>query len=138
MHTAITAKSTRALRQTRIQFRRSKRSLPKMARRAQATVLMRLFRAQQVSTRASRYTLAHLSRGAATVFALVVCFLFFVLAHDLSNLITSEVHLTCAQVIGAALALILSLSIIPAQRAAEAFRKSTLRTRYCENGSSTR
>jgi hypothetical protein len=98
-----------------------------MARRAQATVLMRLFRAQQVSTRASRYTLAHLSRGAATVFALVVCFLFFVLAHDLSNLITSEVHLTCAQVIGAALALILSLSIIPAQRAAEAFSPAILK-----------
>jgi len=127
MRTTITAKSGEAFRQTQIQYRRSEKSLVKMARRAQVTGLMRLFRAQQLSTRAGRYTLAHLHRGAATVFALIVFVLFYLLAHDPSSLKTSEVHLTCAQVVGAALALILSLSIIPAQRAAEAFSPAILK-----------
>lgn len=39
----------------------------------------------------------------------------------------SEVNLTSAVVIGAALALVLSLSIIPAQKAAEAFSPAILR-----------
>src|SRR6266516_3062477 len=127
MRTTITAKSGEVFRQTQIQYRRSEKSLVKMARRAQVTGLMRLFRALQLSTRAGRYTLAHLHRGAATVFALIVFVLFYLLAHDPSSLQTSEVHLTCAQIIGAALALILSLSIIPAQRAAEAFSPAILK-----------
>ncbi|MGM4893613.1 hypothetical protein [Tardiphaga sp. 839_C3_N1_4] len=39
----------------------------------------------------------------------------------------SEIHLAAAQIIGAALALVLSLSIIPAQRAAELFSMSILK-----------
>jgi hypothetical protein len=50
-----------------------------------------------------------------------------VLVQDIKDLKTSEVHLTCAQVIGAALALILTLSIIPAQRAAESFSPAVLK-----------
>jgi hypothetical protein len=45
---------------------------------------------------------------------MLVFLVFFLLVQDIKELKTSEVHLTCAQVIGAALALILSLSIIPA------------------------
>ena len=127
MCAAATAKGTKALCLTRIQIRRSQRSLRKLARRARVAALMRLFRAQQVSARASQHALAHPTRWAATAFALVVCALFLLLAQDPTNLKTSEVHLTCAQVIGAALALILSLSVIPAQRAAEAFSPAILK-----------
>ena len=69
----------------------------------------------------------HSNQFAATIFATVVCALFLLLVQDPNTLKTSEVHLTCAQMIGAALALILSLSIIPAQRAAEAFSPAILK-----------
>lgn len=122
----VTAKTTRAFRLTRVQFLRSKRSLLKMARRAHVFALTRMFRARQVSRRAGRSSLAHLKRWPATIFSLLVCALFLLLIQDVMMLKTSEVFLTCAQVIGAALALILSLSIIPAQRAAEAFSPAVL------------
>jgi hypothetical protein len=127
MLATITAKTRRAFRLTRIQFRRSKSLRLKRARRAYVAALMQLFRAQQVSARAGRSSLAHLNRWPATIFALLVCAFFLSLIQDVGNLKTSEVYLTCAQVIGAALALILSLSIIPAQRAAEAFSPAVLK-----------
>jgi hypothetical protein len=43
---AFTAKRRRVLRLTRIQIRRSRRSLRKLARRVRVAALMRLFRAQ--------------------------------------------------------------------------------------------
>ncbi|MCK1663161.1 hypothetical protein [Bradyrhizobium sp. 151] len=46
--------------------------------------------------------------------------LFYTIA-DSTDIKASEMHLAAAQIIGAALALVLSLSIIPAQRAAEYF-----------------
>ena len=124
---AVTAKGTKALRLTRIQVRRSRRPLRKLARRARVVALMRLFRAQQVAARLSRQTFAHAVRWSATIVTLLIFVLFVVLVQDTKDLKTSEVHLTCAQVIGAALALILSLSIIPAQRAAEAFSPAVLK-----------
>jgi hypothetical protein len=48
-------------------------------------------------------------------------------ATQTSNWKASEVSLTAAQIIGAALALVLSLSIIPAQRAAELFSMAILK-----------
>jgi hypothetical protein len=88
---------------------------------------MRVFRAQQVTARVGRQTVAHVGRWSATIAALLIFLLFLVIVQDTKELKTSEVHLTCAQVIGAALALILSLSIIPAQRAAEAFSPAVLK-----------
>jgi hypothetical protein len=124
---AVTAKGTRALRLTRIQIRHSQRSLRKLARRARVSALMRLFRAQQAAARLGRRAFAHANRWSATIVALLIVMLFVVIVQDPKELRTSEVHLTCAQVIGAALALILSLSIIPAQRAAEAFSPAVLK-----------
>jgi hypothetical protein len=124
---AITAKSARALHLTQIQIRRSRWSLRKQARRARIAALMHLFRAQQATERVSRRTSMHADRWSATIVALLIFVLFVVLVQDTGNLKTSEAHLTCAQVIGAALALILSLSIIPAQRAAEAFSPAVLK-----------
>jgi hypothetical protein len=122
-----TAKGRRILRLTRIQIRRSRRSLRKRARRARVAALMRLFRAQQVTARVSGQAFAHAARWSATIVAVLVLLLFVVIVQDTNELRTSEVHLTCAQVIGAALALILSLSIIPAQRAAEDFSPAILK-----------
>lgn len=124
---AVTAKGTRALRLSRIQIRRSQRSLRKLAQRARVSALMRLFRAQQAAARLGGRAFTHANRWSATIVALLIVMLFVVIVQDPKELKTSEVHLTCAQVIGAALALILSLSIIPAQRAAEAFSPAVLK-----------
>jgi hypothetical protein len=124
---AVAARGTRALRLTRIQGRRSRRSLRKLARRGRVAALMRLFRVQQATAGISRQAFAHAARWSATIVTLVIFVIFILIVQDPKELKTSEVHLTCAQVIGAALALILSLSIIPAQRAAEAFSSAVLK-----------
>jgi hypothetical protein len=127
MRGVFTAKGIRVLRLTRIQIRRSRRSLRKLARRARVAALMRLFRAQQVTVRVSGQAFAHAAGWSGTIVAVLIFVLFFAIVQDTNALKTSEVHLTCAQVIGAALALILSLSIIPAQRAAEDFSPAVLK-----------
>jgi hypothetical protein len=89
---------------------------------------------------ASRQAWFH-ARRSATIVTLLIVMLFVVMVQDPKELKTSEVHLTCAQVIGAALALILSLSIIPAQRAAGSFFASgpeALRSRAGTLGSAAR
>jgi hypothetical protein len=123
----LTAKSARALRLTQIQIHRSRRLLRKQARRARIAALIRLFRVQQAAERISRRTFMHVDRWSATIVSVLIFVLFVALVQDPGSLRASEAHLTCAQVIGAALALILSLSIIPAQRAAEAFSPAVLK-----------
>jgi hypothetical protein len=118
---------TRAIRLMRIQIRRSRMSLRKLTRRARVSALMQLFRAQQATARAGRRAFTHANRWCATIVALLIVMLFVVIVQDPKELKTSEVHLTCAQVIGATLALILSLLIIPAQRAAEDFSPAVLK-----------
>ena len=98
-----------------------------LARRGRVAALMRLFRAQQVAARVSRQAFTHAAHWSATIVTLLIFVIFIVTVQDAKELKTSEVHLTCAQVIGAALALILSLSIIPAQRAAEDFSPAVLK-----------
>ena len=83
---------------------------------------MHLLRARQRAERIARQA----DRWPATIVSVLILVSFIVFA-DAGNLKVSEVSLTCAQVIGAALALILSLSIIPAQRAAEAFSPGVLK-----------
>jgi hypothetical protein len=124
---AMTANGRRALRPTHIQFRRCWRSLQKAAGRAHVAAVMRFFRAQQATARIRRQAIANILRWSATIVSLLIFVLFVALVQDTRDLKTSEVHLACAQVIGAALALILSLSIIPAQRAAEAFSPAVLK-----------
>ena len=62
----------------------------------------------------------------ATSLSLIISACFYALA-DGPDIKASETHLAAAQIIGAALALVLSLSIIPAQRAAELFSISVLK-----------
>jgi hypothetical protein len=127
MRAAVMAKGTRAVRLTRVQIRHFRRSLLKVARWARVAALMHLFWVQQATARLGRQAFANILRWSATIVAFLIFVLFVVLVEDTKDLKTSEVHLTCAQVIGAALVLILSLSIIPAQRAAEAFSPAVLK-----------
>jgi hypothetical protein len=62
----------------------------------------------------------------ATIISIFITTVFLEFA-DSQDIKASETHLTAAQIIGAALALVLSLSIIPAQRAAELFSISVLK-----------
>ena len=74
-----------------------------------------------------RQILRLLVNVSATLCALLVLIIFLVFSDQADNWKASESHLAAAQVIGAALALVLSLSIIPAQRAAELFSMVILR-----------
>jgi hypothetical protein len=122
----VKAKSKRALRLSRISICHSRRSLRKKTHRGRVTAHLYLFRARHTAEGIGRATFMHADRWSATIVSLLIVVLFVVFA-EASTLKASEVSLTCAQVIGAALALILSLSIIPAQRAAEAFSPAVLK-----------
>jgi hypothetical protein len=123
---AVATTTAGALRLTSIQFRRTRLSLRKQARRVRIVALMRLFRARQGIERVGTRTFMWANWWPASMVSLLIFVFFVAFVQDTSNLKASEVNLTCAQVIGAALALILSLSIIPAQRAAEAFSPAVL------------
>jgi hypothetical protein len=123
----LATKSARVLTRTRARLRRRKRLFLVSARRAWTNASMRLFRARLTASQFGGRALAQGNNGSATIVALVIFAVFIAIVQDTKDLKTSEVHLTCAQVIGAALALILSLSIIPAQRAAEAFSPAVLK-----------
>jgi hypothetical protein len=70
----------------------------------------------------------NVSRFSATLLSIVVTLLFWFFADaEAKDIKASETHLAAAQIIGAALALVLSLSIIPAQRAAELFSFTVLK-----------
>jgi hypothetical protein len=127
MRAALAAKAKRAIRLSRIQIRRSQKSLLRLMRWAYVAGHLRVLRVQMTTGRVVRRTVERTFRAPATILAILFFLLFFLLVQDTEELKTSEVHLTCAQVIGAALALILSLSIIPAQRAAETFSPAVLK-----------
>jgi hypothetical protein len=63
----------------------------------------------------------------ATLLSILIAAIFYSTADQSGAWKASETHLTAAQVIGAALALVLSLSIIPAQRASELFSIAILK-----------
>jgi ABC-type methionine transport system permease subunit len=89
---------------------------------------MRIFTIRQKT----RVWALRLSRAAsfcsATAIGVLIAVLLMLLAPN-EALIThrSEANLACAAIIGSALALVLSLSIIPAQKAAEAFSPAILK-----------
>jgi hypothetical protein len=125
---SFTRRAKHFAQQSRTRARYSKRFLRRAARQLHANAHMRGFRAQLTTARWSRRAFTHGNRLSATVAALLI-FVAYVLIfpNNADGVKISEVSLTCAQVIGGALALILSLSIIPAQRAAEAFSPAVLK-----------
>lgn len=120
---AILARTTH-----RIEVRRRlcRRSLRKYGRQAYVFLHMSLFRGQYVVLRVGKPVLAAVDQWSASIVAMLAIAVFLGVYRDTPELKTSEMFLTCAVVIGGALALILSLSIIPAQRAAEAFSAAIL------------
>jgi hypothetical protein len=120
---AILARTTHRLEVRRRLYRRL---LRKYGRQAYVFSLMGLLRAQQVVLRISKRILSVVDQWSASIIAILAIAAFLGIYRDTPDLKTSEVFLTCAVVIGGALALILSLSIIPAQRAAEVFSAAIL------------
>ena len=87
---------------------------------------MRLLRVEYAALRFGRLVWVKLDQWSASIVAVLAVVVFLGLVRDTPDLKASELHFTCAAIIGSALALILSLSIIPAQRAAEAFSPAIL------------
>jgi len=111
-----------------LRYRHLRRRLRRQAKRAYASLLLRLFNLEQRTEATLRGIWNVANHWLATVIALIAASLFMLVGpspNDIKN--ATEVHLACAGIIGGALALILSLSIIPAQKAAEAFSAAILK-----------
>ncbi|MFQ3453569.1 hypothetical protein PMN64_09660 [Bradyrhizobium sp. UFLA01-814] len=89
-------------------------------RRVHAQLISTTLKVELLTRHSKEKALARITGIAATLFSAVVAVVFMAFA-DGADIKASETHLAAAQIIGAALALVLSLSIIPAQRAAELF-----------------
>jgi hypothetical protein len=112
----------------RLRYRYLRRRLRKKAKRFYAKALLRMLNAQQRISLFRRWVFGFAIQWLATVIGLLAATLFTLAGPapgDVKN--AAEVHLACAGIIGGALALILSLSIIPAQKAAEAFSAAILK-----------
>jgi hypothetical protein len=95
-------------------------------RKIHAQTLKALLTSELRSKRAVNAIVSKAAIVSATLLSIFITVDFLILA-DSQNMKASETHLAAAQIIGAALALVLSLSIIPAQRAAELFSISVLK-----------
>jgi hypothetical protein len=89
-------------------------------------VMIRFFRRGQRMSAPNRRFLVQILKGSGTIFATFAALLLNLFVHVPAGLKAEEVNLSSATIIGAALALVLSLSTIPAQRAAEAFSSAIL------------
>jgi hypothetical protein len=109
-----------------VRLRYLRRRMHKMAKALWVNAVIRFIRFRQWITLFVRRRVAQILQGVATIVALLLVLIvncFFSVPADLK---AGELHLASATIIGAALALVLSLSIIPAQRAAEAFSPAIL------------
>jgi hypothetical protein len=115
-------------RVTRLRYRYLRRHARRRLRELRALSLIRLFKTQQQLTLHSGRLAGFAGRSLATLFGAAIGAL-FLLAAPKPSLLThvSEAHLACAAIIGSALVLLLTLSVIPAQRAAEAFSAAILK-----------
>ncbi len=117
--------------QIKVRLRYLKRRFWRIRRLVYVWVLVRLFRFQQ-ATRAfgSRiYSYIKATYATLTSILIAVALLVFLPEFDPNNvnLKISEVHFASAGIIGTALALVMTLSVIPAQKAADVFSSAVLR-----------
>jgi len=101
------------------------RSIRTTRRKVHAQIIKGTLLSELWSRRVASVMLSKATIVSATLLSIFITVAFLILA-DSQNMKASETHLAAAQIIGAALALVLSLSIIPAQRAAELFSISVL------------
>jgi hypothetical protein len=115
-------------RSTRLRYRHLRRLLRRHSRRLRAVTLMRLFNFQRGMILRLQRLANFGSRCLATIVGAAIGAL-FLLAAPKAALLThvSEASLACAAIIGSALVLLLTLSVIPAQKAAEAFSAAILK-----------
>jgi hypothetical protein len=109
-----------------VRYRYLRRRIRRIGKALWVKAVIRFIRFSQWITLYTRRRHAQLLKGVATFVALLLILVlncFFSIPSDLK---AGELSLTSATIIGAALALVLSLSIIPAQRAAEAFSPAIL------------
>src|SRR5258705_7183905 len=107
----------RARRRAVGRFRILRKSLPERKRKLRVLFMMQRVRWKIVAQRYAVRTREYALRGSATLLSCIPIACLLAFGGEAGK--ASEAHLTAAQIIGAALALVLSLSIIPAQRAAE-------------------
>lgn len=115
----------RAKRRAASGFRILRRRLPEQKRKLRVFFLMQRVRWKIVAQRYIGRTREFALRFSATLISCIPIACLFAFGGESSK--ASESHLAAAQIIGAALALVLSLSIIPAQRAAELLSMPILR-----------
>jgi hypothetical protein len=105
---------------------RAGHSLKAIRRSGHAQILKFLLTSELRGRNAVNAILSRAIAVSATIISIFITTAFLNFA-DSQAIKASETHLAAAQIIGAALALVLSLSIIPAQRAAELFSISVLK-----------
>jgi len=110
-------------------YRLGRRKLRATNRRIIIWLLLVMLKARYQLLIKGRVALAICGTSLATIAALCLAatFIFTLPENMLGSLEVSEVHLASAGIIGTALALVLSLSIVPAQKAADVFSSAILR-----------
>jgi len=106
-------------------YRYQRKRLKRSSKNTLAIVLMKIFKFQWATKKRIQRIKFLLGKGFATAVGTAIA-IFFLSTADQLDIPRSDIHLTSAGIIGGALALILSLSIIPAQKAAEAFSTAIL------------
>jgi hypothetical protein len=123
---AITTSASRASAILQLRYRHQRRVLRPSLKRASVNVIINLSRLGQRIDSLARRLLRQLQKVSATTLALLTVLCVYLFVQAPAGLKPEELHLASATIIGAALALVLSLSIIPAQKAAEAFSSAIL------------
>lgn len=120
-----------ALTQLRARRRLLRRKLHLLKRRVIPRALLFCLRVQNQGNSWARRLLSYSGKMIASIAALLLAVLFAytlpVTVLSTGSLKISEVHLACAGIIGTALALVLTLSIVPAQKAADVFSTAILK-----------
>jgi hypothetical protein len=109
-----------------VRYRYLRRRIRRIGKALLVNALIRFIRFRQWITLFTRRCQAQLLKGVATLVALLLILVLNCFFSVPSDLKAGELSLASATIIGAALALVLSISIIPAQRAAEAFSPAIL------------
>jgi hypothetical protein len=111
---------------TRLRNRYLRHQIRRAVKRVRININIRSIRLSQRVALLARIFVVQIAKCSATVLALIIVLSLNIFAHVPVELKPSAMHLTSAAIIGGALALVLSLSVIPAQRAAEAFSPAIL------------
>jgi hypothetical protein len=127
----VTSAVTLTTRRLRTRYRLARRFSRRTKRRIQFRAALFLYRRREQGLAFFYSTLAWMGGLVATLAALVLAILFAASLPESflhkQEFKISEVHLACAGIIGTALALVLTLSIVPAQKAADVFSSAILK-----------